>query len=78
MTERLRQLTEAARALSADERAQLIDLLWDTLEPESRAPAMPDWHRAGLDERLSEHEADPASVVPWEVARERLAARRRP
>lgn len=75
---KLQELTDAARALSADERARLIELLWDTLEPESDAPAMPDWHRAGLDARLAEHEADPGSVVPWDEARVRLAARRRP
>ena len=72
------ELTEAARALSAEERAQLIECVWDTLEPESRAPAMPDWHRAGLDERPAEHEADPETIVPWAEARELLAARRRP
>ncbi len=75
---KLHELTDAARTLSADERAQLIEYLWDSLEPESSAPVMPDWHRSGLDERLAEHEADPDSVVTWEEARERLAARRRP
>ena len=75
---KLDDLTAAARTLSDVERAQLIELLWDTLDPASTAPSMPEWHRTGLDERLAEHEADPASVVSWEDARDRLAARRRP
>ena len=75
---KLHELTESARRLSAEECAQLIELLWDSLEPESSAPVMPEWHRSGLDERLAEHVANPDTVVPWDEARERLAARRRP
>lgn len=75
---RLNELTEAARTLSPEERTRLIELLWDTLDPDSSAPSMPDWHRVGLDDRLAEHAADPSSAVPWEEARARLAARRRP
>ena len=71
---KLEELKEAARALTAEERAELIEVLWDTLDPDSTAPAMPDWHRVGLDQRLAEHEADPHSAVPWEEARERLMA----
>lgn len=73
---KLEELKVAARALSAEERAELIELLWDTLEPDSTAPVMPDWHRADLDRRLAEHEASPDSAVPWEEARARLIARR--
>ena len=74
----LHDLIDAARTLTNEERASLIEHLWDTLEPESTAPNMPDWHKTGLDERLAEHVADPDSVVAWEEARQRLTARRRP
>ena len=78
MTDQLKRLTEEARRLTAAERAELIERLWDTFEPDSDVPGMPDWHRAGLDQRLAEHEADPGSIVPWAEARARLAARQRP
>ena len=78
MTDQVKRLTDEARKLSADERAALIEQLWDTLPPETAAVPFPDWHRAGLDARLAEHEADPASVVPWEEARVRLASRKKP
>ena len=77
MTDQVKRLTDEARKLSDEERAALIEQLWDTLPPETTAIPIPDWHRAGLDARLAEHEADPASVVPWEEAKARLANRQR-
>ncbi len=78
MTDHVKRLTEEARKLTPEERAELIEQIWDTLPPETAAVSIPDWHRAGLDRRLAEHEADPDSVVQWREARARLAARKRP
>lgn len=78
MTDHVESLLDEARKLTPEERAMLIERLWDTLPPETSAVPVPEWHRAGLDQRLAEHEADPGSVVPWEEAKVRLAARRRP
>lgn len=75
---KLHELIAAARTLTDEERVQLIEDIWDSLEPESPAPVMPEWHKTGLDERLAEHETSPEAVVSWEEAHQRLAERRRP
>lgn len=78
MNDQVKRLTDEARRLTPAERAALIEQIWDTLPPDTADVPMPDWHRAGLDARLAEHEADPGSVVPWEEAKARLIARKRP
>lgn len=78
MTDQFDRLAKEARSLSADERAKLMDLLWETFEPDSPDLPVPEWQNAELDHRLAEHEADPKSAVSWEEAYARLAARCKP
>ena len=77
MNERLKSLSQDALALEPTERAELIELLWDSLaEDPSRVP-IPDWHRGEIERRRMAHRADPGAAVPWEVALARIEARRR-
>jgi putative addiction module component (TIGR02574 family) len=51
--------------LSASERLELIEKIWDSL-PEQVAPnEVPDWHLAELALRRSRAEAQPSSGKPW-------------
>lgn len=61
---------QAALALSADERWQLVEELWSSLTDE-RQLLSPD-QLSDLDSRLASLEANPGDVIPWEVARARL------
>jgi putative addiction module component (TIGR02574 family) len=65
------------RRLSVPERLQLVEDLWDSIAQDAPDEALPvtDELAAELDRRLAEHEADPASALPWEAVRERILRR---
>lgn len=65
---------DTLRRLSVAERLQLVEDLWDSLTAEAPDEALqvtPEL-AADLDRRLAEHEADPASAIPWDEARARI------
>ena len=59
-------------------RADLAMALWESLsEPEREAEfSLTGEQEAELDRRLAEHEADPASAIPWEEVRRKLTDRK--
>ena len=70
-------LLEEARKLSPAERLELIDALWDTLEP----PGIDEGsvtveEREVLDARMADLEANPSDESSWEEVKARLAMRR--
>ena len=62
--------------LSAAERIQLAEDLWDSVaaEPEKLAP-LSEAQRAEIERRLAEHARDPASAATWADVRARLWSR---
>ena len=62
--------------LTAEERIQLAEDLWDSIAPEEMPP-LTETQMAELDRRLAEHEKDPGRASPWEEVRARLWARYR-
>ncbi len=56
--------------LSAAEKAELLDAVWESLEADAASPT--DAQRVELDRRIARHEQNPADVIPWEQVRERL------
>jgi putative addiction module component (TIGR02574 family) len=50
--------------LSAEEKFELLEALWASLE--ASGPALTDEQRAELDDRVTRYEEDPANVVSWE------------
>jgi len=57
-------------SLSATEKFELLDALWESLEAD--APAITDEQRAELDYRVAKYERNPSDVVPWEKVRSGL------
>jgi putative addiction module component (TIGR02574 family) len=53
--------------LSTAEKAELLDLVWESLE--SDAQSLTDAQRDELDYRISRHERNPSEVIPWEQVR---------
>ena len=68
-------LLEEALRLSARDRLQLIEALWDTLSEED-IPVAPE-ERVLLDARLIDLEANPGDQSPWPEVKARLEKRRR-
>jgi putative addiction module component (TIGR02574 family) len=56
--------------LSAVEKAELLDAVWESLEAD--AATLTDEQRAELDRRIAHHERNPSDVIPWEQIRARL------
>jgi putative addiction module component (TIGR02574 family) len=54
-------------SLSAAEKFELLDVLWESLEADS--PALTDAQRTELDYRVAKYEQNPSDVIPWEQVR---------
>lgn len=59
--------------LPADERLELLALLWDSLGEEAATP--PEWHLRVLEQRRAAADADPSAGVPWAEFKARWVAR---
>lgn len=67
----VRRLTpEDIAAMTVEERIDLMELLWDSLDPEDID--LPESHDAEIKRRLETYEADKSSAVPWETVREEI------
>lgn len=61
--------------LSEAERIQLAQDLWDSIPVRSGALPLDEDQLREMERRVAEHQADPASAIPWEDARTRLRER---
>jgi putative addiction module component (TIGR02574 family) len=61
--------------LTASDRVEIVMALWESLSETERAGqlALTFEQEAELDRRLAEHIANPASAVPWDEVRRKLA-----
>jgi putative addiction module component (TIGR02574 family) len=57
-------------SLSVSEKAELLDIVWESLEVESLS--LTEEQRAELDSRIARHEQNPADVIPWEQVKSNL------
>jgi putative addiction module component (TIGR02574 family) len=51
-------------SLSAAEKAELLDAVWESLEAD--ATSLTGEQRAELDRRIANHEQNPSDLIPWE------------
>jgi putative addiction module component (TIGR02574 family) len=58
-------LQNEIRSLSAAEKFELLDVLWESLEGE--AAALTDAQRIELDDRAARYQQNPSDVISWEV-----------
>jgi len=70
-------LREQLLKLSAAERLELAEELWDSIEDEDEALALTDEQREDLERRLAEADADPTGGSSWDAVRERIRHRSR-
>ena len=63
-------LRQQIESLSASEKAELLDAVWESLEAD--ALSLTDAQRAELDHRIQRHEQNPSDVLSWEQVRANL------
>ena len=59
-------ILETFRKLSSSEKIRLIQELWDEIAEEAARLPLTESQRRLLDERIQQHEQNPADVEPWE------------
>ena len=57
-------------SLSATEKAELLDAVWESLEADT--VSLTDAQRIELDHRIARHQRNTSDVVPWEEVKEGL------
>ena len=67
-------LRDQIASLSPDQKAELLDEVWESLEAD--VLALSDEQRAELDRRIARHEQQPSDVIPWPDVRARLFKKR--
>ena len=72
MTERVGIPPPGFDSLPVDEQIDYVQDLWDWIAARPEDIPVPDWQKKLIDERLSQHEANPDDTVPWEEVRTRL------
>jgi len=60
--------------LTAEERIELVQDLWDSIAPQDVPPLTPE-QKEELDRRYAEHMRDPGRASTWEDVKTRLLAR---
>jgi putative addiction module component (TIGR02574 family) len=64
-------LRQQIENLSASEKAELLDAVWESLEAD--ALSLTGAQRAELDHHTERHEQKPSDVIPWEQVRASLS-----
>lgn len=64
------KIVEAFRQLPVDQRARLVEELWDEVAKELEQQPLTEAERLFLDERIRQHQEAPTDVEPWETARD--------
>lgn len=60
--------------LPLEERIEIAERLWLSIDEEAEAAPLPEWQRKILDERLRDAEANPDDWVSWEEAKAKIRA----
>jgi putative addiction module component (TIGR02574 family) len=70
-------IIEQVQHLPVEQRIELAEAIWDTIAEDADAAALPlsEAHRAKLDRRLADWEANPDAGSSWEDVRFRLERR---
>lgn len=67
------QLRQSALELPIEERWELAESIWESLEHEAKLP-LPDWQRTVLDQRIAEDDAAPDAGSLWTEVKKRILA----
>ncbi len=68
------ELRKTALGLPVEERLELAEAIWESVEGQAEQPAIPDWQRSLLDERITADDAAPEAGSPWHEVKQRILA----
>jgi putative addiction module component (TIGR02574 family) len=68
------QLQREAMHLPVEDRLELAEALWESVEAADRQPQLPDWQRQILEERVAADDANPEEGSSWEEVKQRILA----
>ena len=60
------------RAIPVEDRLKLIEELWDSIDADTAALPLPDWHRDEIDRRLEALNSGTSAGAPWHEVRDRI------
>jgi len=66
------ELRSQALQLPVDERLDLAEALWESIDREPGQPSLPEWQRQVLGERLAAVDAAPDAGSPWDAVKRRI------
>lgn len=66
------QIQREALQLPVDERLEIAEAIWESVESSAAQPPIPEWQRKILEERIAEDDADPEAGSPWEEVKRRI------
>lgn len=69
------ELKSEALQLPVEDRLELAEALWESLEQEPLQPELPAWQRELLDERVAADETAPVAGSSWEEVKQRILAK---
>jgi putative addiction module component (TIGR02574 family) len=65
------QLRHEILQLSVEERLELAESIWESLEEGAEQPSLPEWQQRILEERIAADDADPDAGSPWHEVKQR-------
>jgi len=63
------------KAMTVEQRLDLIEQVWDTLVETPDAIPVPDWHKDALEKRLQAFEENPEAGASWDEVEKRVTRR---
>ena len=66
------QLKHEALQLPIEERLEIAEAIWESLESTPDQPPLSDWQRRILDDRIAEDDADPDAGSSWDEVKQRI------
>ena len=66
------ELKREVLRLPIEERLELAEAIWESVEEGGVQPSLPEWQRQILDERIEADEAQPDAGSPWGDVKKRI------
>lgn len=68
------ELRKTALDLPVEERLELAEAIWESVESQAEQPAIPSWQQDLLDQRIAADDAAPEAGSPWHEVKQRILA----